>query len=95
MERWLVAYDVLDDRRRMKLANLLEGYGDRVQFSVFEIFASKEELQRMVVLVKGVIKKDEDSVRVYPVCNGCIKKMMTLGVAESIEPWHDPDVYVY
>lgn len=32
----LIAYDTSDDRLRRRLARLLEGYGDRVQYSVFE-----------------------------------------------------------
>ncbi len=94
MKRWLVAYDVPDDRRRTRLANLLENYGDRVQYSVFEIFASSEELQRMIVRMKGEIEEDEDSVRLYPVCESCVKKVRILGTAEGREPWFDPDVYV-
>jgi CRISPR-associated protein Cas2 len=34
----LVVYDIADDRRRLKLANFLEGHGRRVQESVFECF---------------------------------------------------------
>ena len=33
---YAVAYDIPDDTRRVKLANLLKSYGERVQLSVFE-----------------------------------------------------------
>ncbi|NJN04871.1 MAG: CRISPR-associated endonuclease Cas2, partial [Leptolyngbyaceae cyanobacterium RM1_1_2] len=33
----LVVYDISDDRRRTKLATFLEGYGRRVQYSVFDV----------------------------------------------------------
>ncbi|MGP1372035.1 MAG: CRISPR-associated endonuclease Cas2, partial [Almyronema sp.] len=36
----LVVYDIPDDKRRTKLATFLEGYGRRVQYSVFECFMS-------------------------------------------------------
>ena len=94
MDRWLVAYDVPDDRRRTRLANLLEDYGDRVQYSVFEIFASGAKLDRMVMQIKDELDTTEDSVRLYPVCESCIKKVMIFGIAESTVPWYDPDVYV-
>jgi CRISPR-associated protein Cas2 len=32
----VVVYDIADDKRRLKLANFLEGYGRRVQESAFE-----------------------------------------------------------
>ncbi|HHP7244558.1 MAG TPA: CRISPR-associated endonuclease Cas2, partial [Elainellaceae cyanobacterium] len=34
----LVVYDIANNRRRQKLSKLLEGYGRRVQESVFECF---------------------------------------------------------
>jgi CRISPR-associated protein Cas2 len=33
---WLVCYDVADDKRRNKLAKLMEQRCQRVQYSVFE-----------------------------------------------------------
>ena len=33
----VVAYDIPDDRRRTRVAKVLEDYGDRVQYSVFEM----------------------------------------------------------
>ena len=32
----VVTYDIPNDRRRLKVMKTLEGYGDRVQYSVFE-----------------------------------------------------------
>ncbi|MFI8774620.1 CRISPR-associated endonuclease Cas2 [Gordonia sp. NPDC062954] len=31
----LVAYDITEDRRRARLAALLQAWGDRIQYSVF------------------------------------------------------------
>jgi len=33
---YLIAYDVEDDKQRLRISNLLEDYGVRVQRSVFE-----------------------------------------------------------
>ncbi|MFE4108590.1 CRISPR-associated endonuclease Cas2, partial [Almyronema epifaneia] len=41
----LVVYDIPDDKRRTKLATFLEGYGRRVQYSVFECFMSLEKMK--------------------------------------------------
>jgi CRISPR-associated protein Cas2 len=32
---WVIAYDSPNDKRRRKVAKLLEGYGERIQRSVF------------------------------------------------------------
>ena len=45
--RTLVAYDIPDDKRRSRVAHLLESYGDRVQFSVFVVDAAPARLVRM------------------------------------------------
>lgn len=60
--RYLIAYDVPSDRRRTRLAKILSGYGDRVQFSVFIVDAARAKLVRLREDVKNVIEQDEDSV---------------------------------
>ena len=32
----VIAYDIVDDKHRTKISKLLEGYGERVNYSVFE-----------------------------------------------------------
>lgn len=49
MVLYVVTYDIPSDKRRQKVAKLLEGYGRRVQYSVFECLLSEvkyEELQK-------------------------------------------------
>lgn len=60
--RTLIAYDVPDDRRRLKLSKTLERYGDRVHYSVFVVDCSPAKLVRMCDAVKEVIDAAEDSV---------------------------------
>jgi CRISPR-associated protein Cas2 len=42
---YLVCYDVVGDARRVRVANLLKGYGLRVQKSVFECVLSGDQLE--------------------------------------------------
>ena len=37
---YLITYDIEDDKRRKKISDLLEGYGVRVNYSVFEFYLS-------------------------------------------------------
>ena len=60
--RHLVAYDVADDRRRVKIANLLSAHGDRVQYSVFIVDCRPARLIRVRAQLTKLIKADEDSV---------------------------------
>ncbi|MFM6397735.1 MAG: CRISPR-associated endonuclease Cas2, partial [Planktothrix sp.] len=51
----VVVYDISNDKRRVKLSNFLEGYGHRIQFSVFECFISLEEMRQLHQKVKKLV----------------------------------------
>jgi CRISPR-associated protein Cas2 len=54
----LIVYDIPDNKRRTKLSNFLEGYGKRVQFSVFECFLSLAEMRELYEKVKKKVKPE-------------------------------------
>jgi CRISPR-associated protein Cas2 len=64
---WLVCYDVADDKRRTKLAKLIEQSCQRVQYSVFECpledSALAYHLQKRWL---PILKLSEDNLRLYP-----------------------------
>lgn len=93
MIKWIVAYDIPHDGRRRKLANVLENFGDRVQYSVFEIIAGNDDFKVVAERINSIISVEEDSVRLYPSCESCASKVVVLGVGTE-EPWEDPDVYI-
>ncbi len=62
--KFLIAYDVPDDRRRHSIAVVLQSFGDRVQYSVFMVDCAPS---RVIVLQKRlevIMERDEDSVLV-------------------------------
>lgn len=62
--RYLVAYDIRDDRRLRQVASCMEGYGERIQYSVFVCDLSEMELVAMRVDIEARMKQAEDSVMV-------------------------------
>jgi CRISPR-associated protein Cas2 len=44
---YIVAYDIPSNRRRKKVSDILEGYGRRVQYSVFELVLVKSKYDEM------------------------------------------------
>ena len=60
--RFLIAYDVTDDRRRTRVATRLSSFGDRVQFSVFVIDGRPAKLVRLRRTLKMLIDPEVDSV---------------------------------
>ena len=60
--RYLVTYDVSDDKRLKRVYKRLCGYGDPVQYSVFLCDLSAKQRVLMVGDLTGLIKHDEDQV---------------------------------
>ena len=87
----LVVYDIADDRRRTKLATFLEGYGRRVQESVFECFLPLAEMQTLHRRIAHRIKLPEDNVRLYWIPADALPRPLTLG---SSPPQPPPDAYI-
>jgi CRISPR-associated protein Cas2 len=62
--RYLVAYDIRDDRRLRNIAGCVEGYGTRIQYSVFVCDLSDQEKVIMRGDIEALMKASEDSVMV-------------------------------
>ena len=45
--RFLIAYDIGDDRRRALVASRLKAYGERIQFSVFIVDVKPARVVRL------------------------------------------------
>lgn len=66
----LVAYDVSTTsaagRRRLhRVAKVCEGFGQRVQESVFECVLSEGELARLIARLRHEVDLEQDSLRIY------------------------------
>ena len=87
----VISYDIQDDKKRVKVAKLLENYGTRVQYSVFECLISKEQLKKIMEETKKIIDLNTDSVRFYSICENCVRKIEITGVGEVSK---DIDFYI-
>jgi len=78
----VVAYDISDDKMRTRLHKTLRRFGERVQFSVFECILTREMFEQMCGEVAAVLEhRDLWRVRYYEICEGCRRRIMTLGLA--------------
>jgi len=80
----IVSYDIIDDKKRTKLAKKLCGYGVRVQYSVFECRLNMKKLKEMKKEALEFIDKEKDSLRIYKVCNECERKIESFGIKQGI-----------
>jgi CRISPR-associated protein Cas2 len=67
----MVTYDIADDRRRQQVAKALAGYGERVQYSVFECRLDERELMQLRHRIAAIVAKESDRIRWYPLCRPC------------------------
>ena len=76
----LVSYDITSDRRRRRIANLLENYGKRIQYSVFECYLDEKRYQKLYQeIAKETMDMTDGSVRFYYLCANCMPKMWLIG----------------
>jgi len=81
----LVTYDVdtttKEGRARLrKVAQICKNYGQRVQFSVFELSVSKAQLESFEAKLLDVINPNQDSLRIYVLHGGREKSLRHYGI---------------
>ena len=87
----IICYDVRATKRRNKLAALLESYGRRANYSVFELDIRDREYILIKNRIADIIDPKTDKVLLYRLCKTCIAKSEILGEAEI---FHISDTYV-
>lgn len=87
----LVAYDVVDDRRRVRLAQRLNELLHRVQKSVFQGDVDVHGLEEIYTRIHEEADLEEDSVLVVRLCGVCLAGVDYLGVAKHFAAGDDED----
>lgn len=85
---YIITYDIEDNKKRKKLSDLLDGYGVRVNYSVYEIETNATKLKKLKkeIIEKELFEPKKDSIRLYHLCKNCIPKSFGLGKNDEIFP---------
>jgi len=67
--RYLVTYDVADDKRRLRIFKNLHNWGDRIQYSVFVCELANRERVMMCHQLQKLVHRDEDQILVIDLGN--------------------------
>ena len=83
--KYLVTYDISNDKRRTKLSAVLDAYGVRVNYSVYEIEVNQTKFDKLLheIELKKLIFKKYDSLRFYHLCENCIPKSFEVANRED------------
>lgn len=59
---FLVCYDISDEKRLRKVFKTMRGYGDHLQYSIFECQLTPSDLVRLRAELREIIQHNEDQV---------------------------------
>jgi len=86
LKHWtLLSYDVREEKRLRKVAKTLEGYGTRIQYSVFRCHLTDRQLERLRWELTRIMS-EEDSLLIIALCSQCVSKIPR---RSSDEAWPD------
>ncbi len=91
---YLITYDVANDKKRTKLSTLLDKYGQRVNYSVYECKLTQTKLEKLLVDIElqKLIDKKYDSLRFYHIHQSSLKRCFEY--ADKEEPFEDMDLTI-
>ena len=75
----MICYDIVNDGQREHVRKTLSGYGERIQYSLFECELSEGHIGELKDVLQAIIDADTDSVRFYPLCSACADKVLVQG----------------
>ena len=82
----VVCYDIADNRRRQKIAKVLEQHGMRCNESVFECLLSEAKIKKMQAQILKLADKSEDIILYYYLCLPCVMKRESIGKRPQFAP---------
>lgn len=78
--RYLVTYDISDNKARDRVARILSKYGVRVQFSCFEIDCKEDKLLKILREIKEIIEPTVDSIYIFPITKNAEQSIYEIGI---------------
>jgi CRISPR-associated protein Cas2 len=87
----VVSYDIVETRKRTRLAKKLLNFGVRVQYSVFECNLNHEQLQELKAQALPLVDPEKDSLRIYKLCENCAPQIESFGIKRG---WEEKDTIV-
>lgn len=82
----IICYDIRSTKRRNKVSNLLESYGIRANYSVFELDIKDSHYRLIKSEISKLIEPKSDKVLFYRICKTCLAKSESLGEGKIFNP---------
>ena len=82
---YIIAYDIADNKRRLRVAKTLESWGYRIQESVFQLRLDTATLARVRTSLAALISEGDDVIHIYSICSSCADRADILGAAIALD----------
>lgn len=82
-----VSYDIGDPARLRRVAGVCEGYGERVQKSVFECYLGKAQLQQLRDRLARIVHPGEDKLFIATLCHADAGRVVVDGHGHIAKDW--------
>lgn len=78
---YVVTYDIGDAKRWRRVFRVMKGYGEWLQFSVFQCRMNRQRHAELVALLDGIIHHDDDHVLFVDVgpADNVVPRVVSLG----------------
>ena len=85
---WVVCYDIHDEKRLRQCAKHIEGYGHRIQYSVFRCWMTAREVERLRWELTEILDPADD-VLLMPLCKRCVDDIVGIHGNDQPLEWLD------
>ena len=82
---YIIAYDIADNKRLLRVAKTLESWGYRIQESVFQLHLDSATLARVRARLAALISDVDDVIHIYPICSSCADRADILDAAIALD----------
>jgi CRISPR-associated endonuclease Cas2 len=71
-----VLFDISDAKKYRKIIKVLNGFSDRIQYSIFEAYLKKEQIRNLTNAIKDIMASPtffdaNDRIRIYKIAGNC------------------------
>ncbi len=90
----IISYDFSSNKTRTKFSKFIKKFGNKIQFSVYQIKNSKRLLDMILTEIDHTYKpifENSDSILIFQLCEVCEKKIIRYGSASH----EDKDVVYF
>ncbi|SRR5579883_218311 len=79
---YMICYDIRDPKRWRKAFQILKGYGESLQYSIFRCRLNQREREKLRWELEKILV-EEDSLLIVGVCDRCVERIQACNRPEA------------